>query len=187
MNPVEDYIPISHINDFLFCPYSIYLHSVYGAAEEEFCKAVPQKAGTMAHEKITRDEREGVLHDRPVRSEELGIAGIIDEFDTTTGTLTEYKNRTGRLFPGQFMQLYGQYFCLLEEGLTVNALRFVEISSGKETPVPLPGKEEEELLSDIVERIGSFSPSDEIPINPNKCSKCIYCMLCEKTDMENDF
>ena len=26
---MNDYIPLSTLNDFIFCPYSIYLHSVY--------------------------------------------------------------------------------------------------------------------------------------------------------------
>ena len=30
----EDYISISTLNDFIFCPYSIYLHNVYMDADE---------------------------------------------------------------------------------------------------------------------------------------------------------
>ena len=31
---MEDYISISTLNDFIFCPYSIYLHNVYMEADE---------------------------------------------------------------------------------------------------------------------------------------------------------
>ena len=48
----NDTIPISSLNDFLFCPYSLYLHMVYRDTEEEAAKAVPQKAGTFAHQKV---------------------------------------------------------------------------------------------------------------------------------------
>ena len=47
----NDTIPISSLNDFLFCPNPLSLHMVYGNTEEEAAKAVPQKAGTFTHEK----------------------------------------------------------------------------------------------------------------------------------------
>ena len=31
---MEDYIAISTLNDFIFCPYSIYLHYVYMETDE---------------------------------------------------------------------------------------------------------------------------------------------------------
>ena len=31
---MDDYIAISTLNDFIFCPYSIYLHNVYMDADE---------------------------------------------------------------------------------------------------------------------------------------------------------
>lgn len=31
---MTDYIPISTLNDFIFCPYSIYLHNVYMETDE---------------------------------------------------------------------------------------------------------------------------------------------------------
>lgn len=39
-------IPISYLNDFLFCPYSTYLHQVYRGTEEETVKAISQKKQT---------------------------------------------------------------------------------------------------------------------------------------------
>jgi CRISPR-associated protein Cas4 len=47
-----DYIAISTLNDFIFCPYSIYLHNVYITCEEELFHAVPQTRGKAAHETI---------------------------------------------------------------------------------------------------------------------------------------
>ncbi len=37
-----DYISISTLNDFIFCPYSIYLHNVYMEADETMYHATPQ-------------------------------------------------------------------------------------------------------------------------------------------------
>lgn len=47
-----DYIPLSTLNDFIFCPYSIYLHSVYMEADEDIYKALPQTKGTIAQQGI---------------------------------------------------------------------------------------------------------------------------------------
>lgn len=44
-----DYIPLSTLNDFIFCPYSIYLHSVYMESDDEVYKALPQTKGKLAH------------------------------------------------------------------------------------------------------------------------------------------
>lgn len=47
---MRELIPILSLNDFLFCPYSLYLHQVYrGTAEEETVKSTPQLVGTVAH------------------------------------------------------------------------------------------------------------------------------------------
>ncbi|MBO7280464.1 MAG: type V CRISPR-associated protein Cas4 [Bacteroidaceae bacterium] len=46
---MEHYIPISQLNDFIFCPYSIYLHSVYMETDENMYKATPQLSGGNAH------------------------------------------------------------------------------------------------------------------------------------------
>ena len=47
-----DYISISTLNDFIFCPYSIYLHNVYMETDETMYHATPQTQGQMAHETI---------------------------------------------------------------------------------------------------------------------------------------
>ena len=48
----EDYISISTLNDFIFCPYSIYLHNVYMESDEGLYHATPQTRGRIAHETI---------------------------------------------------------------------------------------------------------------------------------------
>lgn len=32
---MDDYISLSMLNDYIFCPYSIYLHNVYANTDEE--------------------------------------------------------------------------------------------------------------------------------------------------------
>ena len=56
---MDDYIQLSTLNDFIFCPYSIYLHSVYMESDGDLYKAAPQTKGTLAHQGV--DEKKGVL------------------------------------------------------------------------------------------------------------------------------
>ena len=51
---MDDYISIASLNDFIFCPYSIYLHNVYMEEDETLYKATPQIRGTIAHEGIDK-------------------------------------------------------------------------------------------------------------------------------------
>ena len=44
---MNDYIPLSTLNDFIFCPYSIYLHGVYMESDEDLYKATPQIKGAI--------------------------------------------------------------------------------------------------------------------------------------------
>lgn len=48
----ESFINISMLNDFIFCPYSIYLHNVYENTDESLYHAVPQIRGRIVHETV---------------------------------------------------------------------------------------------------------------------------------------
>jgi CRISPR-associated protein Cas4 len=49
---MEPYIPISFLNDFIFCPRSIYFHQVHGSLSQEIYHDKPQTEGRLAHESI---------------------------------------------------------------------------------------------------------------------------------------
>ncbi|GEM_PF-5445403 len=49
---MEFYLKITHINDFLFCPISIYYHELYGNFSSELYHKEAQSAGKTAHEAI---------------------------------------------------------------------------------------------------------------------------------------
>ena len=67
---MDDYIPLSTLNDFIFCPYSIYLHSVYMESDGDLYKASPQTKGTLVHQGV--DEKKGVL-ERVISCRSLSI------------------------------------------------------------------------------------------------------------------
>jgi len=44
---MEDYIQITKLNDFIFCPYSIYFHSIYQNYNERVYHGSAQVAGKI--------------------------------------------------------------------------------------------------------------------------------------------
>jgi CRISPR-associated protein Cas4 len=90
----EDYISISTLNDFIFCPYSIYLHNVYMDTDEGLFHAAPQTRGKIAHESVdnkTASTRGGDLLSLPVVSEKYGLVGKIDIYRGNEHKLIERK------------------------------------------------------------------------------------------------
>ena len=49
---METFLPITYLNDFVFCPYSIYLHQVFDNNSEDLYSAKPQLQGKIAHKDI---------------------------------------------------------------------------------------------------------------------------------------
>ena len=81
---MDNHIAITALNDFIFCPYSIYLHAVYMGSDEDIYKALPQIKGTIAHSGI--DNRDG-------RRDRLAQAGQRFAYRTQVHN-QEYLSRT---------------------------------------------------------------------------------------------
>ncbi|HIZ33201.1 MAG TPA: type V CRISPR-associated protein Cas4 [Candidatus Bacteroides merdigallinarum] len=184
----EDYIPISLLNDFIFCPYSIYLHSVYMEADEGLYQAYPQTKGKIAHESIDRktySSRKKDIVSLPVCSESLGLMGKIDIYKGDEKLLMERKYSIKQIFRGQLYQLWAQYYCMKEMGYEVDKLAFYEVATKKIIPIQIPSSSERMELESIIKKFLSFSPNTQIITNKNKCAHCIYCNLCDKIFKEN--
>lgn len=124
-----DYIPLSTLNDFIFCPYSIYLHSVYMESDDEVYKALPQTKGKLAHAGVdskSGSTRQSDILSLSVYSDELRISGKIDIFKRDKKLLIERKYNLNRIYRGRIYQLWGQYFCMTEMGYDVEELAFYE-------------------------------------------------------------
>ena len=79
----EDFVLLSTLNDFIFCPYSIYLHNIYMETDEGLYHATPQTQGRIAHEAIDSKKsstRKNDILALPVFSSRLGIMGKIDTY-----------------------------------------------------------------------------------------------------------
>jgi CRISPR-associated protein Cas4 len=184
---METYLPISYLNDFVFCPYSIYLHQIFDAGEDDTYSASPQQKGRTAHITIDKPVKKlkgirGIY----VISDKLRLYGKIDIYYPDKKRLVEFKRKISTIYRGYYYQIWAQYFCMEEMGYQVKELAFYTKRNNLRIPVPLPQKAEFNELFNHVRKIAQFSPEDyQIEINPNKCKHCIYSALCDKTQIDH--
>ncbi|MEE1226068.1 MAG: type V CRISPR-associated protein Cas4 [Bacteroidales bacterium] len=185
---MDDFILISNLNDFTFCPYSIYLHNIYKETDEDLYYSPALLKGKLSHATIdekTASNKKDDLQSLPVISLRLGIMGNIDIYRSKEKLLIERKYNLKTIYRGQLYQLWAQYFCMKEMGYEVEKLAFYEISTNKTTFVELPTKEDRTELEKLIEDFRNYDLETEFPLNENKCKYCVYCNLCDKTNIEN--
>lgn len=185
---MDDYIPISTLNDFIFCPYSIYLHNVYMDADEGLYHATPQTRGRIVHETVDSKKASNRADDLlsfSVMSEEYGLMGKIDIYKGKEHRLIERKYQLKNIYQGQIYQLWGQYLCMKEMGYDVKTIAFYEISTNKMIPMELPNQEQLGEFRQFIEEYRNYDPSLPLKTNINKCLHCVYCSICDKMEGEN--
>lgn len=186
---MEDYIHISTLNDFVFCPYSIYLQGVYMDTDEGQYKAAPQVRGKAAHQTSdhkTASNRADDILSLPVYSDEYGLMGKIDVYKRKEKKLIERKYQLKQIFQGQIYQLWAQMLCLREMGEKVESLAFYETSANKMIPVAMPSEDDLLKFRDFLQRFRNFDPgTTSFCVNINKCRHCVYCNLCDKAIDDN--
>lgn len=92
----ENPILISNLNDFVFCPVSIFFHALDEDKEEILMQDPVQLNGSAAHEKVDSaaySTRKSMLQGIPVYCEKYNLIGKIDTFDSVKGILTERKKK----------------------------------------------------------------------------------------------
>lgn len=184
---METYIPISFLNDFLFCPRSIYFHQLYSNFNSSVYEQLPQKMGKAAHHAIDQrrhSTRSNILQGLEVYSEKYSLFGKIDTFDLVTGRLRERKREIKAIYEGFVLQIYGQCLSLREMGYTVRHLSLFDLTHNREYSLPLP---EDNLtmmtrFGDVVEALKEFDLED-VSFTPveAKCRNCIYSNLCDRS------
>lgn len=182
---MELYLKISNINDFVFCPLSIYYHELYGQLKEDLYYGQAQLDGKAAHESI--DEKrysthKNILQGIEVYSDEYKLMGKIDIFDIEKGLLTERKKHIAKIYDGYIFQLYAQTLSLREMGYSVKSLRLYSHDDNKVYPVALPEDDTEmfEKFTNIIQSMQDFNLTTYLPKSSDKCNKCIYCHFCDR-------
>src|SRR3989338_4539406 len=98
---MESYIQISKINDFIFCPRSIYFHVVYEQFHQKTYHQTPQLVGKIKHENIEKGEystAKRYLQGMEVYCEKYGLAGKIDIYDRDQRSLIERKTKVVKIY-----------------------------------------------------------------------------------------
>ena len=179
---MEDYIQISKLNDFIFCPKSIYFHGIFESFSEKTYHDTPQTVGKIKHEIIEDGKYSSLkryLQSTEVYSEKYGVCGKIDLFDLEKGFLIERKYRIKSIYDGYKYQLYAQAFCLKEMGHIVKALLIHSLADNKRYEIALPDESEIRKFEKLIYNMRTFSieKTEFIP-NEKKCAMCIYKSLC---------
>ncbi|MFY7936393.1 MAG: type V CRISPR-associated protein Cas4 [Flavobacterium sp.] len=182
---MENYLPISYINDFIFCPRSIYNHQMYQNRDELIYQGEVQTEGKDAHEKIDTkaySDKKRILQNYEVYSSHYQIFGKLDIFDIDKGLLSERKNNIKTIYDGYIFQLYAQYFGLTEMGYTVTNMVLYDFSKNRSYPIDLPENNSimKEKFEYTLKSIREFSLLKKgFVANKFKCEKCIYNQLCD--------
>lgn len=183
---MEEIILISYLNDFIFCPVSIYFHKLYGDLDKRLYQTTVQINGTNAHKSIDTKKyssKKAILQSINVYSEEFGIQGKIDTFDTDSGILTERKNKIIKIYDGYIFQVYAQYYALIEMGYNVKKIRFHSMSDNKNYPVALPQEDSvmDTKFKKLIKQMHEFNIDNFVQTNTNKCRNCIYEPSCDRS------
>lgn len=183
---MDDAILFSQLNDFIFCPVSIYFHNLYGDQAKETFQCEDQILGTAAHKHVdegTYSTSSTVLQGMTCYCEKYNLVGKIDVFDNKTGCLTERKRTITRVFDGYIFQLYAQYFSLVELGYDVKRIRLYSYTDNKVYSQKLPGDNPAMLIKfeNIIKEIREFKFDSFMQTNKTKCTHCIYESACDRS------
>lgn len=182
---MELYLKITYLNDFIFCPLSIYYHQLYEDLAERLYYNDSLLDGKASHSAIDNHKystHKNILQGKDIYSDEYKLCGKIDIFDTEKGLLTERKKHIETIYDGYVFQLYAQCFCLREMGYKVNKIRFYSSDDNKvyntELPENNPGMFEKFKLTN--EKMQNFDVDSFEPQNAEKCKHCIYNDFCDR-------
>ena len=187
---METYIKLSTLNDFIFCPKSIYYHVIYDNYNSNLYHEKSQKEGSIAHEKVdnkTYSTSKHILQALDVYSDRYKLHGKIDTFNTKTGELVERKNNIHRdkngkekIYLWYKYQLRGQMFCLEEMWYEVKSLWFYSMTDNKKYRIYKPSMSQLLNFENLLERYRKFDLLQKNwTQNTQKCIKCIYRELCD--------
>jgi CRISPR-associated exonuclease Cas4 len=183
---MENPLPISFINDFIFCPASIYFHNLYQGIDTMMYQTDDQINGSHAHAAIEEgrySSRKHIVQALHVYSDQYNLIGKIDIFDNQTGLLTERKRKVTTIYDGYVFQLYAQYVCMREMGYSVKKLKIYSMSDNKGYMIPLPS-EDPEMEAKFLQTISdmhAFVLDDYHQTNKSKCMRCIYEPACDRS------
>ena len=182
---MDDIILISTLNDFIFCPVSIYFHGLYGYSDILTYQSKSQLNGTKAHETVDHGNystRKEILTGIDVYSEKYRIIGKIDVYDSRKRMLIERKKHVNKIYDGYVFQLYAQYYCMTEMGYNVSKLQIRSCDDNKIYKIKLPDEDKsmKEKFENTINDMRNFDIEQYHQVNGLKCRNCIYEDACDR-------
>ena len=181
---MENPLNITFLNDFIFCPASIYFHSLYDGIEHNLFQNKYQINGTKVHQTIDNKTYSGSasLQSFEVYCEKYNLIGKIDLYIKDKKILVERKKKIKRIYDGYIFQLYGQYFAMTEMGYQVDKLILYSLDDNKKYNIVLPHEDVDMMnkFEKIIKDINCFDLNNFIQSNEEKCNNCIYAAYCDK-------
>lgn len=177
---MQSFIPISKINDFLFCPKTLYLHMMYENFFDDLFHTAAQRKGKIKHRSIdkkTYSTSSRFLVGKEVCSEKYKIIGKIDIYDKEKKILIERKTKIKKIYEGYKYQMYAQYLCLQEMGYEINKIILRSLTDNKNYEIPLPSEEDIEKLKNLINKIWNFDPKSLLKHSCSRCQGSIYSVL----------
>jgi len=159
-----------------------------GGSEDSYHSNI-QVTGKAAHRTIDSNQystSKSNITGLNVFSDTLGIIGKIDIYKKSEKLLLERKYKLIEIYRGQIYQIWGQYFCMKEMGYEIEKLIFYSTSTNKTFNMNIPTQENYDELKNFINQFKQFNLDEQINININKCKHCIYCNLCDKTEVEEN-
>lgn len=183
---MEEPIPATCLNDFVFCPASIYFHRFYDGMSKMAFQDRAQIDGTASHESIDNNHystSKDIITSFEGYSEEYNLICKIDTYNIRTKTLIERKKNVKCIYDGYIFQLYAQYFCLQESGFEVEKLQIHSMDDNKTYQIKLPGDDPGMFakFENVIEQIMYFDLESFVQTNAEKCRHCIYEPACDRT------
>lgn len=97
---METPLNITALNDFIFCPISLYFHNMYDGVDRNLFQDIYQLNGTKAHEAVDEGKYStsaAVLQGLEVYCDRYNLIGKIDIFNKKTGLLVSYDISNNKL------------------------------------------------------------------------------------------
>lgn len=180
---MEQLWTMTQLNDFIFCPRSLYYSGIYrNTGSVEIYHQAPQLNGKSAHsavDAVRYSSRKNILQGATVYSEKYNLVGRIDTFDVATGLLTERKNSITAIYDGFRYQVYAQYFALTEMGYKVESMRLYSLKDNIMHSIPFPTPTQINEFENVLVCMRDWVPERGFSPNPKKCRGCIYSALCD--------
>lgn len=182
----SDAILITQLNDFIFCPASIYFHGLYGEVERNLFQSEAQINGSAAHKTIDAQQyssRQDIMQGCMVYSGKYNILGKIDIYDSRRHKLIERKRQIKRIYDGYIFQTYAECVCLREAGYIVESIVMHSMVDNRDYCIALPEDDIEMFLKfeKVIEEMKQFKLEKFVQNNSEKCRNCIYEPACDRS------